>query len=309
MDSPLVSVIIPVYNAEKYIHQCIKSVMDQSYKNIEIVTINDGSSDRSLEELLLFKDKIEIIDQKNFGAPVARNKGLLVSKGKYVKFLDSDDYLEPDVISEQVSIAESHTDNDIIYGDYYIYRNNSKKLIKTDIKYENSTVGLLLKDILTSTPLHRREHIVDIGGFDERLPNGQEWNLHVRLAARGYNFIYCSMPVYTYRVDHSNETITNISTRDSYKKVKLDIDKILTVKNVINHDADTLSAVSKRFWWIGRHCLRLGYSDLAEQAFSEALKEACDYKKYWPISYRALNFFLGTSLTETVVKLKYLNSK
>ena len=96
--SALVSVIIPVYNAEKYIENCLKSVINQTYKNVEIICVDDGSKDRSSEiikNLSAAFSKIRYIFQENAGVSAARNNGLSVAEGDFIVFLDSDDYIHP----------------------------------------------------------------------------------------------------------------------------------------------------------------------------------------------------------------------
>ena len=89
-----VSIIIPLYNNEKYIKECIESLISQTYENIEIIIVDDGSTDKSVEVCEKFKDeRIRLIKQINFGAPSARNEGIKQSSGDFIMFLDSDDYL------------------------------------------------------------------------------------------------------------------------------------------------------------------------------------------------------------------------
>ena len=98
--APKISVIIPVYNTEKYLHQCLDSVVNQTLKELEIICVDDGSTDSSLEILKEYAQKdnrFTILTQKNLHAGVARNAGLTVAKGEYVHFLDSDDYLYSNV--------------------------------------------------------------------------------------------------------------------------------------------------------------------------------------------------------------------
>lgn len=109
MSYPLVSVIIPVYNVENYLKECLDSVLNQTYKNIEVIVINDGSTDKSLHILEDYSSKfnnIKIIDQENSGQSVARNKGLENAKGKYIYFLDSDDYILPDTLKKLIKKLE-----------------------------------------------------------------------------------------------------------------------------------------------------------------------------------------------------------
>lgn len=106
-----ITVIVPVYNVEKYLEKCIKSITDQTYKNLEIICVNDGSTDNSLQILteLSVKDlRIKVISQENSGVSAARNAGLDIASGDYITFVDSDDELEPDMYEVLVSLAEKY---------------------------------------------------------------------------------------------------------------------------------------------------------------------------------------------------------
>lgn len=107
---PLVSVIIPAYNAEDYISQCLSSVLSQTLSDIEVIVVDDGSTDRTasiVEELTHRDGRIRLIRQENQCAGVARNKGMEVAEGKYLYFLDADDWIEPDSLEKLCSSAES----------------------------------------------------------------------------------------------------------------------------------------------------------------------------------------------------------
>lgn len=125
---PEVSVIIPVYNVEKYLEQCLDSVINQTLKDIEIICINDCSTDNSLEIMQKYADidnRIKIIDlAENMGAAPARNKGLENAKGKYIYFMDSDDYIDERYIEELVrNIEKSGTD--IAFNGNILYQKNN----------------------------------------------------------------------------------------------------------------------------------------------------------------------------------------
>lgn len=137
----LVSIIIPVYNVEKYLEDCLKSAIKQTFKNIEIIAVNDGSTDSSLNILEYYAkqyDNIQIINQENKGLSAARNMGLKHSKGKYIYFLDSDDYIELNMIQECVELAEKK-DLDIINFDAQVFYENG---VETKFKpnYDRSQV-------------------------------------------------------------------------------------------------------------------------------------------------------------------------
>jgi len=107
MNNPWVSVVIPTYNSEKFIQECVNSVLDQKYENFEIIIVNDGSTDRTEFILESFLDpRITIINQANLGLSAARNRGLALAKYKYVCFLDSDDTLHARKLLEQTSFME-----------------------------------------------------------------------------------------------------------------------------------------------------------------------------------------------------------
>lgn len=114
-----VSVIIPVYNAEKYINQCLDSIVGQTLRDIEIICVDDGSSDRSLEILREYQerdDRVKVIEQPNGGAGAARNNGLRHATGEYLSFLDADDFFEPDMLEEAVAAAETYKADFVVFN-------------------------------------------------------------------------------------------------------------------------------------------------------------------------------------------------
>ena len=116
---PQISVIIPVYNAEKYLHECVDTVVNQSLKDIEIICVNDGSTDSSLailEEYAKKDNRIILLSQKNRGAGAARNAGLKIAKGKYLSFLDSDDFFSLAMLEKAYSIAEERKVEIVVYN-------------------------------------------------------------------------------------------------------------------------------------------------------------------------------------------------
>jgi len=111
MDQPLVSIILPVYNAQNHLARCIGSILNQTYKNIELIILNDGSKDHSLpvcEEFRAKDSRIVLVDKENSGVSDTRNLGLKLAGGEYVQFVDSDDYIDPDFTQHLVEAAEAH---------------------------------------------------------------------------------------------------------------------------------------------------------------------------------------------------------
>lgn len=135
----LVSVIIPVYNVEKYICECIESVINQTYKNLQIIIINDGSTDNSKNLCNKYANKdnrIIIVNKKNGGAASAKNIGIDIAEGDYIAFLDGDDYLNLDAIEYMVNLIENYN-SDIAHCDFYeVYKNKNREedVIKAEVK-------------------------------------------------------------------------------------------------------------------------------------------------------------------------------
>lgn len=129
-DNGLVSVIIPVYQAEKYIERCVKSVIDQTYRKIEIILIDDGSRDSSLRicyELAQRDERIKVLHQKNSGAAVARNKGLDCASGEFVLFLDSDDWIDKGMLSDMLDKFNIDDVDMSICGFFYVNHNGTQE--------------------------------------------------------------------------------------------------------------------------------------------------------------------------------------
>lgn len=114
---PLVSVVIPVYNVEKYLHRCLDSVLSQTLKDMEIICIDDGSTDNGpaiVEEYAQKEPRLRMVQQKNGGLSVARNTGLVIASGRYIAFLDSDDWLEPETYAAAASIMSDDAEIDYV---------------------------------------------------------------------------------------------------------------------------------------------------------------------------------------------------
>ena len=136
----LVSIIIPVYNVEKYVSECVNSVLSQDYKNIEIVIINDGSTDNSLEICKRIADsdsRVKVYTKKNGGLSDARNVGIKLSKGEYLLFLDSDDYISRNCVSIMLNAALK-SNADIVSGG--VCRFNEKREIVYEKKSAHNEV-------------------------------------------------------------------------------------------------------------------------------------------------------------------------
>lgn len=136
---PLISVIIPVYNAAPYVKRCIESVLHQTFEAIEIIAVNDGSTDESaavLNELAATDKRLVVIDQSNTGVSASRNKGLANATGSYIAFCDADDWMEPDML-EQLYTAVNKTECDWVFCNAYLEREGQPAKLRLSIQQDH----------------------------------------------------------------------------------------------------------------------------------------------------------------------------
>lgn len=149
-----ISVIIPVYNVEMYLEQCVNSVMNQTLDDIEIICVNDGSTDNSLHILkeLATKDKrLKIINQENLGLSEARNRGIKEAIGKYISFIDSDDWIDVDFLEKLYSAAEENQADIAAAGIIKHFANGKTKKFISFKKYK-TTINNSQKFIMLQAP-------------------------------------------------------------------------------------------------------------------------------------------------------------
>lgn len=187
---PLVSIIMPAYNAQDYIKQSIQSVVKQTYNNWELLIINDGSTDNTVSIVESFKDtRIVLFSQENSGVSRARNYGISKAKGDYIAFLDSDDLWKNNKLNVQVSYMKKHPDIVLSYTDYDSFKLQNE-IIKNKQLYpfqiENQHDRLLVFNyIATLTVMLKKEIFQKVDGFDISLFGPEDWDLWIRIAKIG----------------------------------------------------------------------------------------------------------------------------
>jgi len=206
---PKVSIIIPCYNAERYIAETVQSVLNQKLVNseIEIIIVNDGSTDHSMEILKQFGtlSGVKIINQENRGVSFARNKGIEFATGDFIQFLDSDDLLEPEKLQIQID-ALVKTGCDVAYGDWIKYQENDLGLFYDSEKISGAMKGKPEIELFTdfwcppAALLFRKEIVGKIGGFRETLPIIQDARYFLDAALSGGSFVYTEGVVAKYRI-------------------------------------------------------------------------------------------------------------
>ena len=256
------SIIVPMYNVEKYIDKCIKSIISQSYKDFEVIIVNDCSSDNSLQIAKLWQsksDKIQIIDKEmNSGLSETRNKGIIQARGNYFLFVDSDDYIESDTLEEFNRIIEQYKP-DIIYGGVIqkyesgrtLYKYGfvskpdtlyiSKDYMKIELKHRNLFA-------MAQCGIYRRELIIKNNLFFKSaiLHEDEEWTPRVLMNA---NSIYLSKKYFYYYLKREG----SITTKKD--RTKNGIDLLQTCLELENYANQNLK---------NSELLRLYYNQLAK---------------------------------------------
>jgi len=184
---PLVSVIIPNFNYLNYIDRCLESVFNQDYENIEIIVVDDGSTDGSVEFLKSLTGNLRIIQQSNQGVAAARNRGFFAAKGEYIAFLDSDDYWDTSKISKQMGAIEK-ADADLVYSGINLVAPDGSTLtgvLKPEFKgncarefrrFPSRAIILLG----CSSALFKKNVVYNSGLFDTNLSISADWDFFRR---------------------------------------------------------------------------------------------------------------------------------
>lgn len=225
--SPLVSVIIPCYNSAAHISEAIDSVLAQDYSNIEVIVVDDGSTDNSIDILRQFGDKIIVLQQANQGPAAARNAGMRIANGQFIAFNDSDDLWLPGKLTAQISYLQQHPDIGLCYCGWAIWHGEtsleqiSAQLASTgqaataeDTYYSGWLYLKLLKDsvIHTITAVLRRDVIDNIGMFNTDYRIGEDHDLWLRISQR-YQMAKLSRTYAVYR-DNPDSTTKKVHAKN-----------------------------------------------------------------------------------------------
>lgn len=228
MNQGLVSIIVPVYKAEKYIYQCIDSLLAQTYRNIEVILVDDGSPDhcgKICDEYAAKDCRVKVIHQQNGGVSVARQTGIDHATGEYSIHADPDDWVEPNMIEELVTKAVA--DNaDMVICDFY-RESKSDRIHVCQNPGDDLSASAVLRKIL-SQQLHgscwnklvNRSRIEGIGFTPEDLCILEDELYNIRILTRSIKVTYLPKALYHYRIDNEDSLCNTISDKSFKSKVK-----------------------------------------------------------------------------------------
>lgn len=253
-----ISIIVPVYNGEMYIKKCIDSLINQTYKNIEIIIINDGSTDKTMNICKTYSDKrIILINNSNHGVSYSRNEGIKKSKGDYITFIDADDWIEKDCIEKNINILQKYKNLDVLR---YNYRVIGGKAFSTNDIYELSDKFLNKAELSDKFYLHFisdnenipclvmllfiKKEIAKSISFNENLTMMEDVEFYFKVFKKCNTFYFSTNKLYNYYVNHNSVThskklfLKNIlGTLDTNKELEKYVEgnKILSERMNITH--------------------------------------------------------------------------
>lgn len=316
-ENSLVSVIIPCFNADRWLSEAIDSCLAQGYQSIEIIVIDDGSTDGSLEIIKSYGDRIIWETGSNQGGNCARNRGFARSNGDYIQFLDADDYLLPQKLERQVQFLET-TGADVVYGDWrHQYHLENGEVTLDDIKTSGNQPDILkslLSDWWVSPAclLFRRSVVEASGGWDEALSAGQDRDFFLAVVMNGAQVSYQPACNSIYR-RYGNVTVSSAS-RERYLENHIKIlEKYETCLIKENRLSDVYKdALAQSYFVIARKYLAVNpalYSQLVEKTLSLSPKfqaQGSERTFIYSFSQKILGF---RNMELLVVNLKQLSKK
>lgn len=214
-----VTIIVPIYNVEKYLDKCVESIVNQTYKNLEIILVDDGSPDQSpakCDEWEKKDSRIKVIHKKNGGLSSARNAGLDIFSGDFIFFVDSDDWLEFDAVDSMLTFSIDN-DADIVAGTFYFEKAaGTNEILKSDRKiYENEEIvlNLLLDNIRPEvcSKLYRSD-LIKSYRFNENIKYAEDLPFNFYLMLNAKKLVSTGVPCYHYRLNSENSITASYMT-------------------------------------------------------------------------------------------------
>jgi glycosyltransferase involved in cell wall biosynthesis len=214
---PLISTIIPVYNRERYLSEAIESVLAQSYPSIELIIINDGSTDSSAEIAKRFTNKSgQYFYQENSGIGAARNQGIRLAKGEYLAFLDSDDIWLPEKLSLQFDAMRTNPKNNMVFG--HVLNFLSPELSNTEHKFDPNAEKIF-PGYFASALLIKREDFLKVGYFSTGWQVGEFIDWYARAQEIGMKPHMLPDLLVKRRIHQTNIGVTKRNSRKDYAHI------------------------------------------------------------------------------------------
>ena len=222
-NSPIVSVIIPVYNCDRYLAEAIESVLAQTYQPLEIIVVDDGSTDDSAAVAKRFGSLVRYYYQAQSGAAAARNYGLEVAQGSFLAFLDADDFWVKDKLTRQMQVLESEPDVEMVFG--HVQQFHSPELDES-VKNKIHCPAELMPGYVPGTLLIKREDFLRVGKFETDLQMGEFISWYARATELGLRAKMLPELLMSRRLHETNTGIRQRQSRTDYVRlIKATLDR------------------------------------------------------------------------------------
>jgi glycosyltransferase involved in cell wall biosynthesis len=234
MSQPLVTVIIPTYNREQYISEAIDSVLAQTYSNIELIIVDDGSTDNTIERLQTYGPKLRYIQQENGGIGAARNAGIAQATGEFLAFLDSDDCWTPDKLTLQIAAFDQDPDLDIAFGHVrQFYSPETDQQFRQRILCPEAAIPGYISGMM----LLRRSTFLQVGGFTVAASMGTDIDWYSRAVEQNLRLKLLSNVIYWRRLHGTNGGLLKPQHSDRLRTLKSILDRRRASGKTTSHDA------------------------------------------------------------------------
>lgn len=300
-----VSIIVPVYNSEKYLKKCLNSLVNQTLKDIEIIIIDDGSTDNSKKIINSFKDsRINYFYQTNKGQANARNNGLKKVNGKYVMFIDSDDYVDINMCNELFSLANSH-DYDIVVTDYYIESKNNTvdyvKILDNNNSKEITHREYMFSDNGPCNKIYKAKFLLD-NKF--KFPEGIIFEDYASIPTLSIYKPRCYYlnSAFLHYVHHNNSTMRTDEYKEKYEN-------LFEATNILYNKMKDSDCIQELEYLITYHFLYLGSLNFYKYEKYNQLDKISDFMKEKFPKYRKNKYYNKFSFKEKNLMFLFYKKK
>ncbi len=294
-----VSVVIPTHNLAAYLGKAIESALRQSYKNLEIIVVDDGSTDDTETIANRYRDKIVYLKQEKRGVAAARNRGIRASRGEYVAFLDADDFWLPLKLEEQIPYLAQDPKVGMVSSDWLVVSDGGSFEPSVLDRCKNAGSGYRFREIvqasfiLTSTVVLRRSHLEEVGLFDESFPTAEDLDLWLRISYR-YQVALVRKPLVVKR--NRPDNLSSDYRAAAVFRIKLLQKALASFTDLSAPDRRAIQDVLSRNYW------DLGYDDFIQRSQKEARKNFLSSLRHDWTNGRALGYLAASYLPAPVVK-------
>lgn len=234
-----VSVVIPVYNLSNYLEEAIKSVLGQTYPQVELIVVNDGTDEKDSLKILQvikmkYKDKVRFIDQTNQGVSAALNTGFKTAKGTFISCLGADDRFDPSYIEKAVTLLEKNSQKVFVASWLKLYGERTE-VIKTP-DYDLSSI--LARNCLPPSCLIRKKVWEQVGGYTitvgkQKLTAFVDWDFWIKVVSLGYRWVVLKEPLYIYRTRKGSISWQVRNHREKFRRMVVENNLPIYKKNVV----------------------------------------------------------------------------